>query len=880
MTFLFCALVNTAVKFGIAIFKVKQHNAGKIILLLLIMIKPVMLVFASIWAIFADENAYAESASTTARQFSYFDLPGQSLQAGIIEFALQANITVIADSKVLAGQQTSPVIGSYSTEQALTQLLSSTSVAYSYQPDSSAYLLTPKPPLIVPPEPALQLNEPLIAPVEEVLVTSQRYPFRYHTVTNTMLHGGMSYYDSSRFLNVLPSELIDDQQAIDLADFVKYASGITPGDGESDTNDDMFIRGFQRHAIYVDGFRLSESTGVKQLPANIERVEILKGPSTLLYGQAEPGGIVNVVRKKPQKDSFIRAGLGVGSEGRREATVDINSQLPVSAEVDYRVVVADEAQDEVANLLDVRKQLIATSINWHLNADTVIAAGYEYQYSEQTWDRDTPVLLPFENTFEGASLEYLARQARPGVTADYNLMTLGFTHSISPEWRLRGKYAWHDEHRRGVRTSGDTLLNTDIFFRPEELGSDFLVLILGGQVAVPLILQPASPETIYSVGRLRSLYDEEAFETENHASLNLEGSFDAAGLSHHLTLGADWQRQDLGKIYTVEARTPFPFQSWPESQFLTIWPQLVESAFNPLRPLGNLELQRLRLLYDDYGIYLLDSVELNKRWLVSAGTRYTLTTGEHFDFNGGSTVELQTYKKFSSQLGLVFKPTETQSIYVNFSEALRANYHIEDVGPRAADPELSNQIEIGLKSILLDGRLLSSIGIFTIDKNNIVDLIIIEGEITALAAHQQRVRGIDLDFTWQALPQLDVIGAFSWIDPQIVSGENQGNQPALAAEQTFSLFARYEFYSGLELTGGYKYVGKRFADDPNAFWLGDYGTVDLGLAYDLDLLSTPATLQLAIKNALDVQYFTATLGGVRENESSGRTLMASLKVAF
>lgn len=849
------------------------------------MIKPVTLVCASLWVfvagiILAGEKTYADSPPDTAGQFSYFDLPGQSLQAGIIEFALQANVTIIADSKILVGQRTSPLIGSYSTEQALAQLLANTSLAYSYQPDSSAYILTPKPAIVAVPDPAPQPSQSVVVPVEEVLITSQRYPFRYHTVTNTMLHGGMSYFDSSRFLNVLPRELIDDQQAIDLADFVKYASGITPGDGESDTNDDMFIRGFQRHAIYVDGFRLSESTGVKQLPANIERVEILKGPSTLLYGQAEPGGIVNVVRKKPLNDSFIRVDLGVGSAGRRVAAVDINSQLPVSGEVDFRVILADEAQDEMANLLDVHKQLIATSINWQVSADTVIDAGYEFQHSEQTWDRNIAVFLPFDGEFDGASLRDLARQARPGVTTDYTLLNVGLTHSLSPEWRLRAKYVWHDEHRLGVRTSGETLLNTDIFFKPEELGRDYFILVFGGQVALPIVLRPVLPETIYSVGRLRSLYDEEAFETENHASVNLEGSFDAAGLTHHLTLGADWQRQDVSKTYTVEARSPFSFQSWPESEFLTIWPQLVESAFNPLRPLGNLEVHELRLLYDDYGIYFQDSIELSERWLISAGTRYTQTTGEHIDFGSGTTVELQTYEKFSSQLGVVFKPTETQSIYVNFSEALRANYHIDDVGPRTADPELSDQIEIGLKSILLDGRLLSSIGIFSIDKDNIVDLKIIEGVRTALAAHQQRVRGVDLDLTWQASPQLDVIGAFSWIDPQIVSGENQGNQPALVAEQTVSLFARYEFTNGVELTGGYKFVGKRFADDPNAFWLGEYATVDLGLAYHLDLFSTPATLQLAVKNALDEQYYTATLGGVRENESSGRTFMASLKVAF
>jgi iron complex outermembrane recepter protein len=146
---------------------------------------------------------------------------------------------------------------------------------------------------------------------------------------------------------VLPQTLIQDQQPADLGDLLKYASGITPGDGVSDSNDDVFIRGFQRHAIYVDGFRLSDSTGVKMLPANTERVEILKGPSTLLYGQAEPGGIINVVRKKPQNSTFIHADLGVGSLGRRYASMDINSQVPAVENVNVRVVLAAEDQHEL-----------------------------------------------------------------------------------------------------------------------------------------------------------------------------------------------------------------------------------------------------------------------------------------------------------------------------------------------------------------------------------------------------------------------------------------------------------------------------------------------------------------------------------------------------
>jgi iron complex outermembrane recepter protein len=819
------------------------------------------------------------SNENVTQQACYFDLPPQPLQNGLIEFALQAGVTIITDNKLLKGYDSSALAGSYSIDKALKRLLSKSQLIAEYHPSSGVYVLHKNKVVTAPVDvksvtPRSDFEQPQR---EEVIVTSIRYPFRYQTVSNTHLDGAATSFNSSRFLNIIPNELIEDQQPAELGDVLKYASGITPGDGIADSNDDIFIRGFQRHALYIDGFRLSESTGIKQLPNNIERVELIKGPATLLYGQAEPGGVANAVRKKPLPTSFTEMEMALGSDGRRKVGIDINNQVPVKSDIDFRVILADDAIAEQADVLDVHRQLLATSANLFLNPETEINIGYELQSAAQTWNRDFEVIMPVGNLFAGASLSQVAMQARPEFETKYSLFNVSLTHYFSPNWHLTGKYFWHDEHRLGVRTSRDSLLTKDIFLKREELGDDFLVLVLGGQVAVPIVINDTSPETLFSIGKIRTLYDQEAFESENNISFKLEGALDIGNLDHDFTVGGDWHQQDIFKTYIVEVRDLFPNRVWPDAIFNESQTQLdiANALISSSTTIGDLEAQSLRSLYDDYGIYIQDSVELNGQWTAFVGSRYTRTQGEYTNVTDHTVTPLNTYDNFSAQLGLVYKLTDDQSIYTNYSEAMRANYHLDEIGPIATNPELSNQLELGIKSLFFDGRLMSSFGVFTIAKNNIVDLKIIEGYRTALLGHSQQVQGFDLDFTCQATSNINLMGALSWINPQITSGENQGNQPAMAAEQTASLFLHYQMRNDLSLMGGYKYVSKRFADDENRFWLGEYATVDIGVDYSLDILGFPSQLKLSVNNVFNQQYYTAIINEIRKNESAGLSAVAS-----
>lgn len=824
----------------------------------------------------ADKSQAAPSSSSgdSINSTHNFDIPEQPLQTSLIEFALQADITIIANNDLLKGVKSKALNGPLTLETALAQLLGAAPLAVQYQAETQNYIVAAKSPV----QDSVKIT-PAPQTVEEVVITGVRFPFLYNTITNSQQQNAMSYYDPSRFLNVIPQSLIQDQQPTDLNDVLKFASGITPGDGVSDTNDDVFIRGFQRHAIYVDGFRLGDSTGIKLFPANTERVEILKGPSTLHYGQAEPGGIVNVVRKKPQDKQFVRAEVGVGTLGRQFINLDANDQLPTESDINVRLVIADDAQDSAAEISDIHRQLLAPSVTWKLSDNTTVDMSYEYQSATQLWSRDMLVFKAYEDVFPGATLGEVSKNAHPDFNTDFNLYHAELNHYFNADWHLTAKYFWQQEERLGIRTTAEALLHTDTLIKPDELGKDFMLLIPGSEVVLPIILHnPYTNLQQYSIGKIRSLYDEAATETSNNVIINLNGNLEIGHTTHNFLIGGDWHRQDIYKKYTVETRDLFPGQFWSDEEFGLELPYIASIIFNPNQPLGPLNNKDLGLIYDDFGGYIQDNIELNDKWLATLGTRYTITTGEYTDFDENIVTELKTYKKFSSQLGLVYKPSEQHSLFASYSQALRANYQIDQLGAKPAEPELSDQLELGLKSQFWDGRLLSTIAVFDINKKNIVDLKFVDGVRTLLAAHEQRVRGADLDITAQVSPKLNVIGALSLIDPQIASGENRGKKPMLAADQTTSLFANYLISKKLSINSGLHYVSERFGDNANQFSLKPYRTWDAGAIYKFELFSNEAKLQISAKNLLDTQYYTAILGGVRINESDGRTLVASVKV--
>lgn len=835
--------------------------------------------------------AFAEPTDSSVKLVN-FDLPAQALQSGLVEFALQAEISIVVDNQLIKGYRTAPVAGPKTTATAFESLLANTPLEYQFQPATGVYILRPKAPVI--PEVAKPAQNPAQAVLEEVVISGTRFPFRYHTLANSQVDGGIAYFDSARFINIVPQQLFVDQNPMEMADLLKYSSGITPADGMMDTNDDVFIRGFHRHAIYMDGLRLSSTSGIKLSPANIEQIDVLKGPSTLLYGQAEPGGIISVVRKKPKDETFVRAGIGGGSLGLRRFDADINLAEPTSAPVNFRLVMSMDEQAEQEEISNLERTLIAPSVHWQPADATSVDLAYEYQQNSQEANRDITLFRAI-GSFTGGTLEEVAAQARPDFTSATNLYSAQLTHSFSDDWRLSAKYFWSSDIREGVRTAGDLMKTTDVMLDREGLGNDYLAMILAGQLNIPFVMHTRQDGYWLSLGEVRSLYDEEAEDFIYNSRVALDGTVSTGSVNHQLMMGVDWYRQDTYKNYVIERRNLLEGAYWPFNDMTIALLDTIQALKDSMESRGALFNQEQQLTYDEYGVFLQDNITLNEFWSATLGTRYANIKGDYFNITADEVTALQTYEDFSSQIGLVYKPSENHSLFINYSEALRANYHIDTIGARNVEPELSDQIEVGVKSQLLEGRLTSSIALFDITKNNIVNIELIEGYRTALEAYSQTSRGVDMDVTFQVTPDLNIIAAASLIQAEIISGKNRGRLPDMVAETTASLYAHYRLNEHWELMGGTNYMGERrsyatglllnesqggITVGEQYFTMNPYTLIDVGVAYQFRLSGADTKLQLWINNVTDEYYFTSILGGARVNPASGRTFMSRIGFDF
>jgi len=834
------------------------------------------------------------SLNAFANQSLRFDLPAQPIENGLIEFGLQAQINLIVDQGLFHGQRSRAVVGAYTVGDALKKLLSETDLEPIYIAKSKSWFLQKKPLTEIKAHeeiPVYQNNNN----VEEINVTGQlHFPMRYNNVTNTQLHAGMSYFDSSRFLNVIPQTLIEDQQASDMFDAIKYTSGISSSDGLNDSNDDFYIRGFKRNSIYIDGFRVGDSLGSKMLPANIERVEVIKGPSTLLYGQAEPGGVVNFVRKRSEEKSFATIESGVGSYGKKFIEMDVNNPIKISDNFDYRLIVSAESKDAESEMENIARQLISLSTNYHFTANTDLSIHYDTQHSEQTDPRDFLVAAAFTDvagdSFPGANLADGIHTKREHFTSDLQFFSTEFSHYFESDWRLLIKYDWMNENRIGVRSTTETLLNNNGLINPDVNFDTFFVF--GAQLLVPINIISNSTGNYYQIGRIRSLYDEAGFETANKVSFTLEGSRDWGSYLHHISMGIDWHQQNIYKGYLIEERTPVFEQLIPDTELDVNLANIFNGVFNPERALGEITVQESRLVYDDYGAFFQDSIELNDQWIFNAGTRLIMMKGSYRDITESTVNHLQDYEHLSSQFGLVYQYSNQYSWFGSYSEALQSNYHLDDVGSALIDPELSYQFEMGVKSLLDNGHFLSSLAVFQINKDNVVDHVLDQGLRTSLGLYSMRAKGIDADFTWRINPQWDLMGAMSIQSTEILNGPYAGERTNMAADQIASIFTHHQFNNHLAVNFGVNYVSDRASfnrlvsaasrveDIADDYKISAYAELDCSIVYSMMLFNNDTKMKFLIKNLTNTQYYKAATPGVRENYAEGRFFQLSIEASI
>ena len=617
--------------------------------------------------------------------------------------------------------------------------------------------------------------------------------------------------DIPQSIQVVPQQVIEDQQATRLEDVLRNVSGVSAGDSFGDSVERFVIRGFAQDTTLVNGFRQGAfGQGFPSLEG-LERIEVLKGPASILYGNLEPGGVVNLVTKKPLSEPFAETSIELGNFGLFQSSFDFSDAVDSDKKLLYRLNANFEATDGFRDFeQDTTRVSLSPTISWQIGENTDLLLDFNYLDRANPFDRgivaigDDVANIPFDRIFQQPDDEYELEQ----LSASYQL-----EHRFNDKWKLRNSF-------RLVSADSSNFTLDSLFI--EDSG----------------ILE-------------RGFRRNEDLNENYTVQTNVVGEFKMGKIEHQLLAGVDFDRSTgvgrqgrlpddpvfLIDIFTLEA-DPVP----------DIEPEDLTSFVRD---------ENIRA--DLIGIYLQDQISLGEQFEFLAGGRLDIYDQQTIDFTEDLTSE-QSQEKFSPRVGIVYQPVEPVSLYASYSTSFNPDpFNSTTVDGEVLEPSTGTQYELGVKGEFLDGNLTTTLAFYQIDRDNEATTDPDNPDFS-IAAGEVRSRGIELDVAGEILPGWNIIAAYAYTDAEITESNDfpVGNRLENVPENSASLWTTYQIQQGslqgLGLGAGVFFVGDRQGDLDNTFTLPSYIRTDAALFYRRDDWQA----NLNFQNLFDVDYIRSS----------------------
>ncbi len=628
---------------------------------------------------------------------------------------------------------------------------------------------------------------------------------------------------------VVTEQVLQDQAVRSLDEALINVSGITQTNTLGGTQDAFIRRGFGDNrdgSILRDGLRTALP---RSFMPTTQRVEVLKGPASALYGILDPGGLINIVTKKPR---FVEAGYieawGTSFNG---GGVELDHTGPIAGtSLAYRFVAQHRNQEYWRDFGIQAQQVIAPSLTWQ-GDDTRVTLAYEWSHYRLPFDRGT-IFDPL--TGKAVRVHRDRRfDERYNITAGENhIASLSVEHRFSEAWRANLNYAFSHN-----------------FYQDNQ--------------ARVISYDPAT-----GILTRRADATQDSNFTVHSGRLDIVGKETILGFDHEILVGASYDYSDVIRTRLIRGPNRAGFNIY-NPIYGTLPQSFAVSAADSD--------QRERI--STASVYVQDTVALTDRLSAVAGLRYQdfdQIAGKGRPFNKNTDV---SGSRPVPRLGLVYMLTPTLSAYASYSETFRPNSSIASpIG--ALPPEEGRAYEVGLKAEILDG-ITATAAVYDILKSNVLFVSsAADGTLEARVAGRVRSRGFELDVAGQIAPDWAVVATYAYTDAQVAYDPDptiQGKQLANVAPHTASLFLTHDFgivpgpfgEGRLRAGIGGRYVGTRPGSPTNAFsgryasvpfFLPDYAVADAFMAYDTQVAGRPATLQLNLRNLTDATTYTSSLG--------------------
>ncbi|BAY73744.1 ferrichrome iron receptor [Nostoc linckia NIES-25] len=665
-----------------------------------------------------------------------------------------------------------------------------------------------EPPNQTPPqESTAQSDEPI-----ELVVTGEADAYRV-TDTTTGTKTDTPLRDIPQSIQVVPQQVLRDQQATRLEDALRNVPGVVQSFNSSRALTSYTIRGFEvnertGNSFLRDGLP-DPSAGQAVELSNIERVEVLKGPASVLFGLADPGGSINLITKQPLSEPFYGIDASVGSDSFYRGAVDFSGPLNDSKTALYRINAAYRNSGSFIDFLNSENLSIAPVFSVAIGDRTNLNIEGEYVETRDSYASGVPVVgsvLPNPNGKVTRNRNY----GEPSDEIEQTITRLGYRleHKFSDKWLLRNAF------RATFRNYND-------------------------KITLPTSLD----EDNRTFNRFYREYD---IQYEDYTlTTNVVGKFFTGSIQHQLLFGLDWNR--------FSSKTPryVDFAAVPIDIFNPVYGQPIGEPFTTD--------DREKVLTDSLGVYLQDQIAFTDNLKLLLGVRFDTFNQKFEDFTAGTETS-QSDSAFSPRFGIVYQPIPAISLYASYTTSFtpaRGTIFFSNFDS-LFDPGRASQYEVGVKADL-NNQLSATLAFYDLTRTNVlVDDPVNPG--FQIQTGEQQSQGIELSIAGQILPGWNIFAGYAYIDARITEDISfAGNRLPNTPDHSFNLWTTYEIQQG-KLQGlgagiGLFFVGERAGDLDNSYELPSYVRTDAAIFYNRDRFR----VALNFKNLFDVDYFESAL---------------------
>ncbi|SDV10892.1 TonB-dependent siderophore receptor [Pseudomonas mucidolens] len=760
-------------------------------------------------------------AAEQASSVRAYNLPAAPLASTLNQIASQAGLALTLDPALAAGKTSTPVQGQFDAPGALREALRGTGLQLE-QSSAGTFSLAAIPQGVVAlPETSIigQSNyESAWGPVEGYVATRTAAGSK----TDTAL------VEAPRSISVATRQQMQDRNVQNLDDAVRYMPGIVSASYGSDTRYDwMRVRGFEP-TQFLDGLPLPR--GVYANPKaetwNLDRIALLRGPASSVYGQTPPGGLLDMVSRRPSAESSHAIQVQYGSDNYRQINFASTGKIDDEGEFLYGVSgVVRDAGTQVDHI-DNKRYNIAPSLTWNINTDTKLTLLSQFTRDDTG---ATSQFLPIQGTKIKSPLGDVSHHKNLGdpdyefYDRTYYALGYAFEHRFNDTWQFR----------------------QNLRYTKSELS--FQQLTVGAYGYSPADAQG-------NISRSSTNVDENIgqFAVDN----NFQADFATGDITHTLLLGLDHQRTDTSYLSI--------FGTAPGTNIYNpIYGQPIE------RP------ARSGAFYDynqktvQTGLYVQDQMALDN-WRLTLGGREDWVHQGTTYFNKNDATNTDRSKNFSGNAALSYVFDSGIVPYISYAESFQPASNASVSPTESYKPTEGKQWELGIKYQPPGSNTLLSAAIYDLTQKNVLVTSFEPGGVsTTDQTGEVKVKGLELEAVSDVTENLKVIAAYTLAKSEVQKGEHKGNRLQLMPNQQASLWTDYTWHNGVldgfGIGAGARYTGNTYGDQANT-WLGKadaYTVFDAAVHYDLGRLDNSlkgASAKLNATNLFDKDYISTCDG--------------------